>query len=220
MPPKAKSKKTAKPKRVTAVKAKASNKTQGFQQNANVVVNVAAPARQKRRSKPKAVLGMPPSRPLNTRASPLETASAYMQFPPTGLEGIRAEVANLRGDVQRATMQATMPTAIAQEPSENMMTPSRPPRPSESLIRKAQSGRKNLEDELGRAYVNEAYGPTPPSLPRQEAPPAVAAVEKEVARRGGRPRAGEEGTVVNPKTGANIRVGGKIYNELVREGVL
>ena len=216
MPPKPKSKKTAKPKRVTTVKAvaKASNKTQ-------VVVNVTAPDRRKRRSKPKAVLEMPPSRPLNTRASPLETASPYTQFPPSGLEGIRAEVANLRGDVQRATIQATMPTAIAQQPSENMMTPSRPPRPSESLLRKAQSGRKNLEDELERAYVNEAYGPTPPSLPRQEAPPAVAAVEKEVvARRGGRPRAGEEGTVINPKTGATIRVGGKIYNELVREGLL
>jgi hypothetical protein len=88
-------------------------------------------------------------------------------------------------------------------------------------MRKAQSGRRNLEDELGRAYVNEAYGPTPPSLPRQEAPPAVAAIEKEVvARKGGRPRAGEEGTVINPKTGANIRIGGKIYNDLVREGLL
>ena len=90
MPPKAKAK--AKPKVVTA-KATASNKTK-------VIVNVNAPARRTRRKAPQDIA--PPPRALNTRAAPLGTNSPYMIFP-TGLEGLRAEVTNLRGDIQRAT---------------------------------------------------------------------------------------------------------------------
>lgn len=80
MPPKPKTRKVIKQTRATQAIAKASNKT-------NVIVNVTAPARRKRLSKPKSSITIMHSRPLNTRASPLETASPYLQFP-SGLEGI------------------------------------------------------------------------------------------------------------------------------------
>jgi len=96
MPPKVKVKTKAKAKakpRVVTTKATATNKTK-------VIVNVNAPARRTRRKAPQEVVMQP--RALNTRAAPLGTNSPY-NIIPTGLEGLRAEVTNLRGDIQRAT---------------------------------------------------------------------------------------------------------------------
>lgn len=148
MPPKPK-----KTKKATAnAKAIASNRT-------NVVVNVVAPRRAKvaRRAK---VVAPDPTRPLNTRASPLSTMSPYqIPFVPSGLDGIRAEVANLRGDVQRASR------------IESYTIPSGPPPSTVQVIEQLHDMNLNQESRIKPVETPVA--------------PEVIAVQKEVASSGG-----------------------------------
>jgi len=162
MPPKAKPKAKAKAKSPTKAKAvaRATNKT-------SVVVNVSTVKRPTRRKAAQAQPLALPSRPLNTRAAPLGTMSPYMMMP-TGVEGLQAEVANLRGEIQRATAPVMMPPMPVVERSPNV------PVIVETATKEAQTQRltRDVETQLGKIVSKAPAAPAPAAATR---PPPVAA---------------------------------------------